>query len=246
MARTNPWTLVPAAEYEAFMGSSGADETVPLATLFARAYLARHPRRLAVLGVATGNGLEHVRVRETGRTVGVDVNLSYLAVTRQRHMRLGPSLQLVCADLEKVELEEGGFDLVHAALVLEYVDVRVAIPRIAAWLSPGGAAAMVLHLPGPGLTPSAWPHAAVQALAGAMRLVPPGELRALCAAAGLVERRAFVVPLRSGRRLFAALYEKPRGQAEALLEAALPAPGDERVRALQGPAPRTGRATGSR
>ena len=209
MARQNPWTLVPAAEYEAFMGAAGTDETGPLATLFARVYLARRPRRLAVLGVATGNGLEHVRVRETGRTVGVDVNLSYLAVTRQRHMSLGPSLQLVCGDLEKVELDEDGFDLVHAALVLEYVDVRVAVPRIARWLAPGSALSVVLHLPGPGLSPSAWPHPAVQALAGAMRLVPPEELRALCAAAGLAERRAFVVPLPTGRRLFAALYERP-------------------------------------
>jgi hypothetical protein len=214
MARVNPWTLVPAAEYEAFMGAAGTDEMAPLAALFGRVYEARHPRRLAVLGVATGNGLEHVKVRETGRTVGVDVNLTYLAVTRQRHMRLGPSLQLVCADLEKVELEPSGFDLVHAALVLEYVDLRVAIPRIAGWLSPGGAVAVVLQLPGPGPSPSTWPHEAVRALAGVMRLVPPEELRAACDAAGLREARAFVVPLASGRRLFAALYEKARGQGE--------------------------------
>lgn len=213
MARVNPWTLVPASEYEAYMGRGGADETGPLSHLFARVYRARRPRRLAVLGVATGNGLEHVNVRETGRTVGVDVNLSYLAVTRQRHMRLGPSLQLVCADLERVDLEESAFDLVYAALVLEYVDVRVAIPRIARWLSPGGALAVVLQLAGPGLAPADWPDAAVQGLAQAMRLVPPAELRALCATAGLEERRAFVVPLPTGRRLFAALFEKPGADA---------------------------------
>jgi SAM-dependent methyltransferase len=209
MARPNPWVLVPAAEYEAHMGPAGLDELGPLATLFGKIYEARCPRRVAVLGVGTGNGLEHVDVRLTGRTVGVDVNLSYLAIARQRLMRLGPSLQLLCGDLEKVELALEGFDLVHAALVLEFVDVRVAVPRIASWLAPGGASTVVLQLPGGGPALERSAHPRVRALAAAERLVPPEELRALCAAEGLVERKAFVVPLATGRHFFTALYEKP-------------------------------------
>jgi trans-aconitate methyltransferase len=208
MARTNPWSLVSASEYEAYMGPEGADELAPLADIFGKIYAARRPRRLAVLGVGTGNGLEHVEVRSTGAIVGVDVNLSYLAVARQRHMRLGPALQLQCADVEKVELQAASFDLVHAPLVLEYLDLRIALPRIAPWLAPGGAFTVVLHLPGPRLLPQHWPDPAVQALATAGRTVPPEELRRHCAAAGLVERRAFEVALPRGRRLFTALYER--------------------------------------
>jgi trans-aconitate methyltransferase len=207
MARTNPWSLVSAAEYEAAMGADGLDLLTPLSIIFAKVYAARQPRRLAVVGVATGNGLEHVRVATTGRTIGVDVNLSFLGVARQRFMRLGPALELLCADLEKAAFAPGGLDLVHAALVLEYVDIRVAIPRIASWLAPGGALAVVLRLddgvPDPAVAES------VLALSAVTRLVPPGELRALTEAEGLVERRAFVVPLASGRRLFTALYERP-------------------------------------
>lgn len=189
------------------MGPAGTDELSPLSTLFAKAYAARQPRRLALLGVATGNGLEHVDVRLTGRVVGLDVNLSYLAVARQRQRRLGAALQLQCADVERAELDRGRFDLVHAALLLEYVDVRVVVPRVSSWLAPEGAFTVVLELPGgAALADSRYP--AVRALAGAARLVPPQELRGLAEAEGLVERRAFVVPLPSGRRYFVALYEK--------------------------------------
>src|SRR6266581_1065602 len=124
MPRPNPWSLVSAAEYEAHMGPAGADELAPL-------------------GVATGNGLEHVDPAVTRRTVGLDVNLSYLAVARQRFMRLGASLELRCVDLERAELDAGGFDLVHAALVLEHVDVRRAVARLASWLAPAGAFCVV-------------------------------------------------------------------------------------------------------
>jgi trans-aconitate methyltransferase len=204
MATPNPWSLVSAADYEAQVGPAGADLLSPLSTLFEKAYAARRPARLALLGLATGNGLEYVDPAITRRVVGVDVNLSYLAVARQRHMRLGPSLQLLCADAEKVELEAGGFDLVHAALVVEYVDPRAVLPRVASWLAPGGAFSVVLQLPGGAPVPAG--SASLRAAAERMRLVPPEELRRLASEAGLVERRAFVVPLQAGRRLFTALY----------------------------------------
>lgn len=204
VARTNPWSLVSASEYEAHMG---LDELSALSTIFAKVYAARQPRRLAVLGVGTGNGLEHVDLQLTGRVVGMDVNLSYLAVARQRQRRLGAALDLRCVDVERAQLEAGRFDLAHAALVLEYVDVRVVVPRVASWLAPGGAFTAVLQLPG-GTPVGQSRYASVRELAGSTRLVPPQELRGLAEAEGLVERRAFVVPLPTGRRYFIGLYEK--------------------------------------
>src|ERR1700694_5490410 len=206
MPRPNPWSLVSAAEYEAHMGPQGADQLAPLAAIFGKLYAARRPRRLAVLGVATGNGLEHVDPTVTRRTVGLDVNLSYLAVTRQRFMRLGASLELLCGDLERAQLDAGGFDLVHAALVLEHLDFRRTLPRLASLLAPGGAFSVVLQLPDG--RPVITPIASLRAVGEAMRLVPPEELRSRAAEAGLAERVAYVVPLPTGRRLFTALYQR--------------------------------------
>jgi hypothetical protein len=205
---------VSASEYEAYMGPGALDELAPLSTIFAKVYAARRPRRLAVLGVATGNGLEHVDLHLTGRIVGLDLNLSYLAVARQRLRRLGAALELHCSDVERTQLDAGRFDLVHAALLLEYVDVRVLMPRVASWLAPEGAFTVVLQLPGgPAIEDSRYPS--VRALAQATRLVPPGEVRNLATQEGLVERRAFVVPLPTGRRYFAALYEKAGAASES-------------------------------
>ena len=208
-----------ASDYEAYMGPGGIDELAPLSTIFAKVYGARRPRRMVVLGVATGNGLEHVDLHLTGRIVGVDVNLSYLAVARQRLRRLGAALELHCADVERVELDAGRFDLVHAALLLEFVDARVVVPRVASALAPGGAFAVVLQLPGgPDVRASGYPS--VRALGDRMRLVPPEELRALAEAEGLAERRAFVVPLPTGRHYFIALYEKDGESRESWSEIA--------------------------
>ena len=213
VAPTNPWCLVSAAEYEEYMGEGGVGEAAPLAAIFGKVYAARRPWRLAVAGAATGGGLEHVDPYLTRRTVALEVNLSFLAVARQRHMRLGSSLELLCASVEQADPGAEQFELVHAPLALERADVRVAIPRMASWLSPGGALTVVLHLPG-GPAPPESPHPPVRALAAATRLVPPAALRRLAAESGLEERRAFVVPLPSGRRLFAALYERPTSGPE--------------------------------
>ena len=45
------------------------------------------------------------------------------------------------------ELEPAAFDLVHAGLVLEYVDWSLLLPRVAATLKPGGILSVVLQLP---------------------------------------------------------------------------------------------------
>ncbi len=204
----HPWSLVPAAEYEAHFGPDGADLLAALSDLLGRVYAARHPRRVAILGLRTGAGLEHIDASMTSRVVGLDLNLSFLAVSRQRFMRLGPRLELFCADAEKAELETGGFDLVHAALSLEYLDLRLVVPRIASWLAPRGACSVVLQV-GSLLEGDAGATPALLAAAARGRLVAPQEVRALFDAEGLAERRAYEVALKGGRRLFAGLWEKP-------------------------------------
>jgi len=208
---SNPWTLLPAAEYEAHMGPEGADQLGPLSAILGKALAALRPARLLVPGVSTGNGLEHVDPDVTRRVVGVDVNLQYLAVARQRHMRLGARLELYCGDVEKVALDGGGFDMVWAALIFEHVDPARVARRISAWLAPGGALVAVLQLPAPdGRRAAPSPFPGIQAVAEAMRLVPPAELEGHLDAAGMRPRASFEVPVAHGRRLYVGHYSKPK------------------------------------
>jgi SAM-dependent methyltransferase len=209
MTAPNPWSLVPAADYEAHMGKGGMDQLAPLSAIFGKVYAALRPARLALLGCATGNGLEHVDPAITRRVVGVDVNIQYLAVARQRYLRLGSSLELYCEDALRVRLAPASLDLVHAALLFEHVEPAPLAERAARWLAPGGALCAVLQLPDAGNAPPPANPLLARVAAGS-RLVVPAELTSLLARQGLDQRSAFELPVAHGRRLFVGLYTKAR------------------------------------
>jgi hypothetical protein len=80
----NPWLALPLEDYEGHMSSNAVNQLVPLADLFGEALARLRPRSVAILGVAGGNGLQHVDGTITARVVGIDVNPDYLAATRER------------------------------------------------------------------------------------------------------------------------------------------------------------------
>jgi SAM-dependent methyltransferase len=204
MTPPNPWTVVSAADYEAHMGAAGVDQLAPLSQIFEEVYAATQPDRVLVLGCGTGNGLEHVNPKVTNRVVGVDVNLPFLGVARQRYFHLGPKLELYCSEAERFRSPPGSFDLVHVALLLEYVHPEVLVRRIAEWLADRGSCSVVLQLPG-GEGPEP-PSRALRLIQKAMRLVPPAELEALFEQYRLARRRAWTVPLRGGRSFWAGVF----------------------------------------
>lgn len=206
MSTPNPWTVVQAGDYEKHMGPEGVDQLAPLSTIFQEVYLAAQPDRVLLLGCATGNGLEHVNPAVTQKVTGVDVNLQYLGVARQRFMHLGAKLELFCAEAEKFRPTPQSFDLVHAALVFEYLHPEPLVRRIAEWLAPGGSCCVVLLLPG-GEAPAA-PSKPMQIIEKAMKLVPPDELTRLFQHYGLSRKRARTVPLKHGKSFWVGVFAR--------------------------------------
>jgi SAM-dependent methyltransferase len=204
MGTPNPWTVVLAPDYEKHMGPDGVDQLAPLSAVFQEVYLAAQPDAVLLLGCATGNGLEHVNPAVTRRVTGVDVNLQYLGVARQRFMHLGPKLELFCSEAEKFRAPPGSFDLVHAALLFEYLHPEVLVRRISEWIAPAGVASVVLQLPG-GESPEP-PSRAMQLIRQAMKLVPPEELTSLFDHYGLGRRRAKTIPLKHGKSFWVGLF----------------------------------------
>lgn len=208
-AHENPWLTIPAADYDGHMGPDHADQLGPLSEVFAEVYRETRPARLAFLGCATGNGLEHVDPAITERAIAIDLNPEYVAVTRARHAALGAALEVRCADVCSCDLPAEAFDLIHAALLFEYVEVPLFAARIAGWLAPGGTCAAVLQVHPPttaALTPS--PYHSFAPLRSFVRLVAPEQLAASFAQHGLHQVRGWSVPLKGDKQLAVGLFRR--------------------------------------
>ena len=203
--RDNPWLNIPAADYEAHMRTVG--QSAALRALFAEIYAERRPRRLAVLGCTTGSDLESTDPALTDRIVGVDVNRAFVEIARRRLTALGPRLHLVAGDVLEATLPDAPFDLVHAALLLEYVDPHALFRRIHRWLAPDGACSVITQDPLPGVAAvSDTGYESLQILSGRMILRNADEVAALAARAGfrLLHQRA--TTLATGKRLVSSLF----------------------------------------
>lgn len=84
--------------------------------------LAAYPvSRVMILGVAGGNGLEHVPRGRFEKVYGADVNAAYLAAAAKRHPELEGVLECLRVDLTREDDWLPEADLVIADLLIEYI-----------------------------------------------------------------------------------------------------------------------------
>jgi len=153
----NPWLAIPEADYIGHMSSPAVGQRAALNRIFRDVLRAVRPRALLVAGCSTGNGFEHVDPAITSRVTAVDINLSYVDRLRDRFADAGFSLDARCADVADMTFDAGAYDLVHAALLLEYVDWRALVPQLASALADRGVLSVVLQRPSrstPAVSPS--------------------------------------------------------------------------------------------
>jgi SAM-dependent methyltransferase len=183
---TNPWLDIPLADYVGHMCSPQVGQHPVLNALLKEALTRASPRSVLVLGCSTGNGLEHVDPGVTSRVVAVDINPAYLERLTERFPAPPFALEARCTDLAACAFEREAFDLVHAALIFEYVDWSRVLPRVAESMRPGGVLSVVLQRPSqatPAVTPT--PFATLRSLESIFCFVDPDVLVTEAAALGL-------------------------------------------------------------
>jgi uncharacterized protein (TIGR02246 family) len=203
----NPWLAIPADEYDAHLAHPAVQQRTFLDRVFADALAQHKPRSIALLGCATGGGLEYVDAHATDRITAVDSNPAYLAATRSRYAGRLPQLELLEADLQTCDLAPVSYDLIHCALVLEYVDPEIVLTKAAPWLSARGALVVVLQLPSEeiaAVTPTE--SESLKLLAPIMTLHKDDDIRRLAARAGLVEQSSSIEQLQTGKQFFVAHF----------------------------------------
>jgi hypothetical protein len=204
----NPWLALPLEDYEGHMGSAGVDQLTPLADLFGEALVRLRPRSVAVLGVAGGNGLQHVDGTLTSRVVAIDVNPGYLAATKNRFPDLR-GLELHCADLERDLLDVEPVSLVHAALVFEHAGMDRCLDNALSLVAAGGHLSVVLQLPSEALeavTPTAFTSMAT--LADDFALIDPHQLRRVLAQRELRLTHQARLSLSTGKAFWSGYFER--------------------------------------
>lgn len=202
---TNPWLGIPAADYEGHMSQVGQ---LQLINETFRTYYAKYlPESVLVLGATTGNGLEHIQ-RHTRKVTAVDINRNYLTILQKRFSHIA-GLEVVHGGIETVVLEPEGFDLIFGALIFEYVDISVCLPRIASWLKPGGRLIVLLQLPSEQLPKvSDTPFTSLHSLDSIMKHVDVANFEREAEKNGLMVEEITPKQLESGKSFYVGRYKK--------------------------------------
>jgi SAM-dependent methyltransferase len=205
----NPWLNIPAADYEAHMGSPDVGQLAFLGRTFKEAVERYDCSAVALLGCATGNGLEYVNREMTKKVTVVDINPEYLEMVRKRFNKSLPGLAIMEADLENCELEKRAYSLVFAGLIFEYLNPQKVISRVACWLRQKGVMVAVLQLPAKdGQKVTETPYAILKKLESVMHLLSPQDFNSMATDSGLLAADRRIITLGSGKSFYIGTYIK--------------------------------------
>lgn len=117
----NPWEDISLSDYENHMSLGSVKQLQAMNSIMKEQFGAYPVDTAMVLGVAGGNGLEHVSGDKYKTVYGVDINADYLKAVEARYGALEGVLECIKADIinECDKLPEA--QLVIANLLIEYI-----------------------------------------------------------------------------------------------------------------------------
>jgi len=189
------------------MNSPAVGQLQFLSSVFKSVMSEYHPTRVLIVGCTTGNGFEHIDFDAVEHVAAVDINPEYLSVLRERYNGYMQKIELVCSDINACAFQPKAFDLIHCALLFEYVDPAETVRNIARWLSCTGVLTVVLQLRDDVLKKvSDSPFSSLKRLDAIMHLLEPEEFNEIALSNGLEQVRNEVTQLQSGKKFSTAVY----------------------------------------
>jgi hypothetical protein len=135
---SNPWMEIPIDDYEQHMSHSSVGQSSLLSSLTKKYLTKIKPATCLFIGIAGGNGLEHIDNNISKNVIGIDINQKYLDVSFKRYHDRIDSLQLLELDITKNTNRICSADFVWAALVLEYAGIDKCLEFSKNNILPGG------------------------------------------------------------------------------------------------------------
>jgi len=118
---SNPWEEIKLDDYENHMSLESVYQLQILNEMMREQFLTYDVASIMILGIAGGNGLEHIDKERIRKVYGVDVNRSFLSECKKRYEELGDVFETICADLLEGSLQLPGADLLVENLLVEYI-----------------------------------------------------------------------------------------------------------------------------
>lgn len=145
MSMLNPWTEIPIEDYEKHMSDRNVYQLQTLSAILKSKLNKYKPSSLAVLGVGSGNGLEHVDQRATPEIYGIDINESYLRICENRYQKVLPGLHLHRCDIQNDEIPIPRVQMIACNLIFEYVHAGIVIDKICKKVTAEGVITVVIQ-----------------------------------------------------------------------------------------------------
>ena len=118
---SNPWEEIRLDDYENHMKLNSVRQLQTMNAMMKEQLEAYPVSTAAILGVAGGNGLEHVDPEKYRTVYGIDINEGYLQSAATRYPQLNKVLACRCLDLVQDVDNLPQAELVIANLLIEYI-----------------------------------------------------------------------------------------------------------------------------
>ncbi len=146
MKHEHVWNQIPLEDYEKHMAHDQVGQLQLLSGLTKKYVGLLNPKKPLFLGIAGGNGLEHIDPVTVEKVVGVDINADYLLATERRFGKHLQNLELHHLDITTENRQSIVMaDWAWAALVLEYTGIEKSLDFIDRNLQAGGDAIITIQ-----------------------------------------------------------------------------------------------------
>lgn len=117
----NPWEEIDLNNYESHMSLDNVYQLQILNEMMKEQFYSYDIKTIMILGIAGGNGLEHISQDDFSKIYGVDVNYRYLEECKKRYPKLKSIFDTICVDLLSDNLQLPCSELLIANLLIEYI-----------------------------------------------------------------------------------------------------------------------------
>ena len=118
---SNPWEEISLSDYENHMSLESVNQLQTMNSIMKKQFSDYPVKTAMVLGIAGGNGLEHVSSDKFEKVYGIDINEGYLKTVEERYKGMTGILDCLSIDLITEPEKLPHAELVIANLLIEYI-----------------------------------------------------------------------------------------------------------------------------